>query len=64
MKRRKDRRMLLITRDADDAGEVHLVHCEIPSVPQTITLNIRRGQQIVIEIAPDNTRQPLKKVRK
>ena len=54
MSRRRDRQLLIITRD--EAGTINVVRAEVPSTPQTLTIRVRRGQQVVIEIEPDDTK--------
>lgn len=52
---RRDRQFLVITRDAA-GGPINVVHCEIPSTPQTLAIRVRPGQQVVVELEPDNTK--------
>lgn len=51
---RRDRQLLVIKRGDD--GVVRVVHCMVPSTPQTMAIRLRKGQQVVIEIEPDNTK--------
>jgi hypothetical protein len=51
---RKDRQFLILTRD--EAGKINVVRCEVPSTPQTLAIRLRKGQQVVVEIEPDNTK--------
>jgi hypothetical protein len=55
MSNRRDRQFLIITRDAS-GGPINVVRCEVPSTPQTLALRIRPGEQVVVELEPDNTK--------
>jgi hypothetical protein len=55
MSNRRDRQFLVITRDAS-GGPIKVVHCEVPSTPQTLALRVRPGEQVVVELEPDNTK--------
>lgn len=51
---RRDRQLLVITRGDD--GVVRVVQCTVPATPQTLAIRMRKGQQVVVEIEPDNTK--------
>lgn len=57
MTNRKDRQLLVINRD-EQTGEVSVIRTLVPSTPQTLVLRLRKGQQVVVEIEPDNTKMP------
>jgi len=51
---RRDRQLIIITRDT--MGAINAIRAEVPSPPQTLTIRVRRGQQVVIAIEPDDTK--------
>lgn len=55
----KDRQLIVISRGED--GVVRVVHCMVPSAPQTLALRLRKGQQVVVEVEVDNTREKPKR---
>ena len=54
--RRRERQFLIITRD-EQTGAINVVRISTPSNPQTLAFRLRRGQQVVIELEPDNTKE-------
>lgn len=56
MANRRERQFLIVTRD-EQTGEISVVHARVPSTPQTLAVRVRRGQQIIIELEADNTKE-------
>ena len=50
----KHRNLVFIERDYD--GKLLVYRAEIPANPQTLTVRVRKGQQVCIEIEEDNTK--------